>query len=205
MVLNLETRLWTTGEYLRMSDLGILSPDERVELVEGVIVKMAAHGNRHSMAIIRANEALVLALHDTHGVACQVTLIVSERSCFEPDFNMVRKSTLNPNRRLHDGDLVVEVSYTSLNFDRRQKASLYARKGLEDYWVSNLKNETVEVYRDPQADPAAPFGFRYTSKTVYQRGEVVSPLCRPDVSIAVDDLLHPPGTSDPDEQPPAEE
>ena len=85
--------------------------------------------------------------------------------------------------------LVVEVSESSLNLDRRHKGSLYARAGLADYWIVNLANRVLEVYREPAADAAASFGWRYSSAEVLGREASVSPLALPDGRIDVADLL----------------
>ena len=73
--------------------------------------------------------------------------------------------------------------------DRGEKASIYARAGVADYWIVNLVDNLLEVYREPQADPAAPYGWRYGSTTTLRRGDVVAPLALPHRSIAVSDLL----------------
>ena len=85
--------------------------------------------------------------------------------------------------------LVVEVSETSLALDREHKGSLYARAGLADYWIVNLPERALEVYRDPELDPAAPFGWRYRPVTVLERGASVSPLALPGRRIPIADLL----------------
>jgi Uma2 family endonuclease len=188
MAIDVEKRLWTVDEYFRIAEAGIFG-DERVELIEGEIVKMAAHGDRHIWSIIRTTETLVLAFHATHAVACQVSLVMSERTCLEPDFNVVNKATAA--RRINEGDLVVEVSDSSLRFDRKVKSSLYARKGLTDYWIVNLVDGVLEVYRNPQPERKATYGYAYADVAIYHRGQRVSPLCRPELSFDADDLLHP--------------
>ena len=85
---------------------------------------------------------------------------------------------------------MVEVSESSLAFDRDHKGSLYARALVADYWILNLvERDVVEVYRDPSPDAAAPFGWRYGSAEVFRRDSAVFPLARPDVPIRVADLL----------------
>jgi len=85
--------------------------------------------------------------------------------------------------------LIVEVAESRLAFDRRQKASLYARAGITDYWVVNLVDRVLEVYREPVAAPAAPYGFRYRSVTRLRPTATVTPLAAPSAAIPVADLL----------------
>jgi Uma2 family endonuclease len=84
---------------------------------------------------------------------------------------------------------VIEISETSLALDRTHKGSLYARAGLPDYWIVNLPERRLEVYRDPEPDSTAPFGWRYPSVTVLEPGASVSPLSRPDRRIQISDLF----------------
>ncbi len=85
--------------------------------------------------------------------------------------------------------MVVEVSDSSLNYDRTRKAPLYAAAAIAEYWIVNLEDGELEIYRDPQPDPTATFGFRYFTTTVLRRGDSVTPLAAPRATIAVSDLL----------------
>ena len=81
--------------------------------------------------------------------------------------------------------LVIEVADASLGFDRRIKGSLYARGGVQDYWIVNVTERTVEVYRDPHADPSAPSGWSYRSIRTLRAGETVAPLALSSITIDV--------------------
>jgi Uma2 family endonuclease len=85
--------------------------------------------------------------------------------------------------------LVVEVSDTTLAYDRYHKAPLYAAGGIADYWIVNLVQGQLEVYRDPVADSTQLFGFRYGTRTILDPPDVISPLAAPQASITVADLL----------------
>jgi Uma2 family endonuclease len=85
--------------------------------------------------------------------------------------------------------LVIEVSESSLALDREYKGSLYARAGLADYWIVNLVDRVLEVYRGPVADPAAAFGWRYRSVVMMVLEAAVSPLAVPGATIRVADLF----------------
>ena len=85
--------------------------------------------------------------------------------------------------------LIVEVSDTTLRYDRGTKASLYAKHGIADYWIVNLEDGRVEVHRQPVADAKARFRMRYDNVTIHQKGEFVAPLAMPAARVAVSDLL----------------
>ena len=82
---------------------------------------------------------------------------------------------------------MVEIADFSLTHDRTEKAVLYARSGIRDYWIVNLQDRWLEVYRDPAVDPASLLGFTYSARSILKESEVVSPLAAPDAKIAVED------------------
>lgn len=86
-------------------------------------------------------------------------------------------------------ELVIEVSDSTLQYDQTDKASLYASLGIQDYWIINIPEETVEVRRQPIARAAARFDSDYSSIQILTRGQSVSPLVAPDVVLQVNDLL----------------
>ena len=85
--------------------------------------------------------------------------------------------------------LIVEVTDTTLRFDRGQKASLYARAGIKDYWIINIQDECVEVLREPVKDTDAPLGWRYKSVVTFRPPATIAPLAKPEAVIAAADLL----------------
>ena len=85
--------------------------------------------------------------------------------------------------------LVVEVAESSLQLDREHKGSLYARARLDDYWILNLVDRVLEVYRRAVRDPSAPFGWRYASREVFGPEASVAPVVAPGARIVVSDLL----------------
>jgi hypothetical protein len=87
------------------------------------------------------------------------------------------------------GLLVVEVSDTTLSYDRHRKGSLYAAAGFADYWIVNLVDRQLEVYRNPVSDSGEPYGFRYADTTALTPAEVATPLAAPQARIPVADLL----------------
>ena len=85
--------------------------------------------------------------------------------------------------------LIVEVAESSLSLDRNHKGSLYARARLEDYWIVNLVDRALEVYRQPVVDPSSPFGWRYAAHQTLGRGSSIAPLAAPGSLLPVADLL----------------
>ncbi|MHB2018965.1 MAG: Uma2 family endonuclease [Candidatus Xenobia bacterium] len=181
--------LWTVEDYHRLFEVGILKQTDRVELLEGVIVQMAAQGTPHFMAINHSTEKLVLLFHETHHVACQCDIDLPPLSSPEPDFFLwSKKLTMRP-RGAAGVDLMMEVADSSLAYDRHEKASAYAKVGIAEYWILNVKKRQLEIHRDPQPDPKGVFGFAYGSVTVHAEDATVAPLCRPEVTVRVVDLL----------------
>jgi len=147
-------------------------------------------GSRHFAALRAAQEALRAAFGDGWEIRGQGPIALDEESEPEPDLAVV-PGTFRDYRAAHPSSpsLVIEISETSLALDRTHKGSLYARAGLPDYWIVNLPERRLEVYRDPEPDSTAPFGWRYHSVTVLEPGASVSPLSRPDRRIEISDLF----------------
>jgi Uma2 family endonuclease len=185
----LTLRRWTRAEYDRLVDLGVLH-DEPVELIDGNLVVAEPQGSYHATGIGAADDALRAALPTGWVVRAQMPVALDDESEPEPDLAVVPGSRADyrahhPTRPV----LVVEVAESSLAFDRRDKGSLYARGGVTDYWIVNLVEGLLEVYRDPRPDPAAPYGWSYQTVERLGPGAVVSPLALPIVRIDVSALL----------------
>jgi Uma2 family endonuclease len=169
---------FTREEYEQM-DFG---PDHRVELLDGVIYDMSPHSRSHAKGVAKANQALVAAFGLDYHVRPQLPLALDSQSMPEPDLAVIAGKPDDYEDHPSQAALIVEVTDTSQLHDRKRKARIYAREGIADYWIMNLRLDVVEVLRDPQ-------GGLYRSRLVFHRGETISPLARPEVSIAVDDLL----------------
>jgi Uma2 family endonuclease len=183
-------RLWTRHEFYRLVDLNFFL-GQRVELIEGEIVQMPAQKNLHALAIELTREALDKAFGSGHWVRVQMSLDLTPLSVPDPDLAVVsgnprdHSTADNPKTAL----LIVEVSDTTLRYDRRRKASLYARAGIADYWIVNLVHRQLEVRRNPVPDSRQRYGFRYSSRTILAPSDFVTPLATPQARIAVADLL----------------
>ena len=135
-------------------------------------------------------EALRAAFGPGWVVRGQDPVALDDESEPEPDV-VVAPGTHRDHRDAHPAQpaLPVEVAESTLAFDRRYKGSVYARAGVAGYWIVNLVGEVLEVHRRPTPDPSAEFGWHYLDVEVFRTGGRVSRLARPDVTIAVADLL----------------
>jgi Uma2 family endonuclease len=177
-------------EYERLVDLGAFRPGERLELVGGALVVREPQGGPHATAVGLAEDALREAFGAGWTVRAQSPIALDEDSEPEPDIAVVPGSRRD-HRRAHPSHpvLIVEVADSSLEFDRSEKASLYARARIADYWILNLGGQVLEVYREPVADPRGAHGWRYASTATLRRGDSVTPLARPDSAIPISDFL----------------
>jgi Uma2 family endonuclease len=192
-----QLRLFTIDELEAMVRLGIIGQNERVELIEGQIVKMNPQGTGHIWAV----GALVEHFSRRPGtrLATQGTLELATWSGPEPDLIVLRASRSRRRRpRPEDALLIVEVANTSLSYDRRTKAAIYAQAGIPEYWIVDLNGERIEVYTEPSK-------IGYRALRVYGRDEQIAPGFSADLRIDVSAILGPAGESDDDEDEPSAE
>jgi Uma2 family endonuclease len=169
-----------------MAAIGLFQ-DQRVELIEGEVITMAAQSNAHVAGVSLVPDALRAAFGPDYWVRVQAPLHVGEHSAPEPDVAVVQGSPRDYTEHPTSALLVVEVSDRSLAYDRAEKASLYARGGIADYWIVNLVDGQVEIYREPQQQDAQRYGFGYGKREVASDG--IAPLAIPQSLIATSDLL----------------
>jgi Uma2 family endonuclease len=186
----IRTRQWTRAEYDRLIEIGIFRPGDPVELLGGELIVAEPQSSPHYTAIGLAQDALQRAFGAGWLVRTQGPIALDELSEPEPDVAVARGSARDYSRE-HPARpvLVVEVAVSSLALDRDHKGSLYARAQLEDYWIVNLVDRVLEVYRQPMPDAAAAFGWRYASTVVLDPDAAVTPLAAPGTVVAVADLL----------------
>jgi Uma2 family endonuclease len=173
---------WTRAQYEQMVDAGVLTTDDRVELIDGYIVPMSPQNSRHTTSVEMARRVLEQACPSTMLVRAQFPLAIGVASEPEPDLAVVPGSIddyvdQHPSEAL----LVIEVADSSLAKDREQKRLLYAQHGIPEYWIVNLVDRHIEVYRDPA-------GGDYKSKTTLERSDTVTPPFA-DTALAVADLI----------------
>jgi Uma2 family endonuclease len=186
----LRTRRWTREEYERLFEVGVFRPGEPVELLGGQLVVSETQKSEHHTAIGLVEDARRTALPPGWLVRSLGPLELDDESEPEPDLAVAPGDRRTYSRRHPDRPvLVVEVSESSLAFDREHKGGLYARARLEDSWIVNLIDRVVEVYRQPVADAAAPFGWRYATRDVRRAESSAELLAVPGTRVRVADLL----------------
>jgi Uma2 family endonuclease len=143
----------TVDDYYRMAEVGVLAPDARVELIDGEIIDMPAVGSPHSGTSIWLNRQFLTAVGDNAIVASQsTTLILGRYSAPQPDLMLLRPRAdcyRRSNPTAKDVLLLVEVSETTLPYDRKIKAPLYARHGIAEMWIVNLRDRELVCMRQP--------------------------------------------------------
>ncbi len=184
------TKKWTREEYYKLAELGWFQ-DQRAELIDGEIVVVSPQSFPHARALHATFQILNETFRGEYWVRCQLPLVHSQRSEPEPDISVVRGACESYSDHPTTALLVVEVSITTLDFDKAQKSSLYASMGVPDYWVLDLENRQLLVHRQPTSDKNAPFGHSYAQVETLSADGHVCPLEKPDAKLAVADMLPP--------------
>jgi len=179
---------WTARQFHKLANRGYFG-DHKVELVDGELYELAKNPP-HDTAVCLTRLALAAAFGPGHAVRDQKTLNLGRRNQPEPDVAVVSGdprdyATKHPTMAI----LLVEVADSSLLYDRVIKAHRYALAGITDYWIVNLVDRQLEVYRNPGPDPARPGRFRYADLTIVPADGHASPLGKQDQQVAVVDLL----------------
>jgi Uma2 family endonuclease len=171
-----------------MADAGLLQ-DQRVELIEGEVIEMPPQNNPHFLAIGLLQEALRAAFPPAqYWVRPQGPINLGRKSEPEPDIAVVPGALRDYRDHPTSALLIVEVSDTTLTYDRTRKARLYAQAGIPDYWVLDLVHRQIEVCRSPQQDPAAGT-WSYADTRTLTPADTITPLAAPGALIPVADLL----------------
>ncbi len=187
-------RLFTRKEYHAMGKAGILGHGERVELLEGEIVAMSPVGNRHFTSVLWLTDIFSTSgrLAGRAGVIIQNPLIASPTSEPDPDLMLLkiredRYALGKP--RPQDILMLIEVSDSSLDYDRAYKLPHYAAVGVSETWIVNLQDDQVESHTEPSSE-----GYR--ASRIYRIGDTISPTAFPDIEISVNDIIPPRPDSD---------
>jgi Uma2 family endonuclease len=145
--------LITVDEYYRMAEVGLLAPDARVELIEGEIIDMAPIGPGHGGVVDYLSEQFIRAVQGKAIVRTQGAILLDRRSMPQPDLALLAPSK-DYYRRKHPAPadilLVIEVSDTTLRYDRNRKLPLYARHGIPEAWIVDLQQNEVHFFRSPR-------------------------------------------------------
>ena len=172
-------------DYHRLGETGILTEDDRVELLEGQLVDRSPIGPRHALVVDALTELLVMTFADRARVRVQNPVELDDGSEPQPDFALVRRRAADA-RRVHPGPddvfLLIEVADSSLLVDSGLKMELYARAGIRELWIVDLTTDTVLVYRHPA-------GGRYGSVARMGAPDVLEVEALPGAGIPVADVL----------------
>ena len=178
-------RLFTIEEYHRMAEAGILHEDDRVELIEGKIIQMAAIGSRHAACVKRLVKLLVREIGDSGVVGAQDPIILPDSSEPEPDVTVLRPRDdfyAAGHPIPEDVLLLIEVSDTSLEYDREIKLPLYARAGIPEVWIVNLAGSDILTYSRPESGS-------YEEVNLARHGDRISSQVLPALLVSVGDIL----------------
>ncbi|MDX6381260.1 MAG: hypothetical protein QOI57_2284 [Rubrobacteraceae bacterium] len=176
-------RRFTVHDYHRMTEAGILHEDDRVELIEGDIVEMAAIGSRHFTCVNELNRLLVRGVGDEAIVSVQNPVRLGEYWEPQPDLAVIRNRDYRESLpEPEDVLLLIEVSDTTLRYDREVKLPLYARSGIPEVWIAELVNKAIEHHTHPSED-----GYRRLKQA--RRGETLRSKALPALVVPVDAVL----------------
>lgn len=173
-----QIHLWTVEEYHQMIEAGILTTDDKVELLEGKIVKMSPQRPPHAATTQRACDYLKARLRDLAHVRMQlpITLSASEP---KPDIAVVKidpGAYANHHPTSSELFLLIEVAHTTLNIDRQEKAPIYAKANIVEYWILDIIERRVYTFCKPSNQS-------YQEKTILNQDAVLAPLAFPDIEI----------------------
>jgi Uma2 family endonuclease len=184
MALDVMKKLWTVDEVLLMVEKGILPEDNHLELIRGELIEMSPSGRKHSAAVNRINLLLIELLGRKAFIWVQSAVQLDFYSAPEPDIAVLKwRDDFYEGCLPGPGDilLAIEISDTSLSFDRKVKAPLYAEFGIPEYWILNLQNQNLEQHQLPHPEG-------YQRKTIVHKGQTL-PVPGLNAEIKLEDLL----------------
>ncbi|HLP91609.1 MAG TPA: Uma2 family endonuclease [Nostocaceae cyanobacterium] len=185
MSTQLEKLQFTVTQYHKMNEAGILTEDDRVELIRGEILKMSPVGKRHAACVKRLVDKLTKLLGQVMIIGVQDPIILNDLSEPQPDITLLKRradfyETGHPQPQ--DILLLIEVADSSLDYDRDVKIPLYAENGILEVWLIDINAETITIYRQP-----TPTGYKDVQ--ILQRGDSLSILAFPEINLTVNDVL----------------
>lgn len=181
--IKLPYHIWTVSEFHQMTEAGLLDETDRVELIEGELVDRAPIGSRHAFWVDRIAEALGGGASAAYMVRVQNPVLLGERSEPRPDIALVKRNNYaDRHPGAEDILLLIEVSDTTLEYDRDVKLALYARHAITEVWLIDVNARELSVYCEP-----AEGQFRLTRKPT--AAETVSPTLLPGIALRWADLV----------------
>ena len=173
-----------------MSDAGVFD-DRRVELVDGRISADACPGNPHIACVSRSNTVCSRHFSDDSKfwLAVQSTYLMERFDAPEPDVYILKCPVGTPERKQPKAFLVIEVLNKTYKRDSGIKLRRYAAAGIQDYWIVNIKEKRIEVYRKPENPTGKRRDWQYGSTEHFYAGEKIKLLAYPRIQFAVEDML----------------
>jgi Uma2 family endonuclease len=183
-VLHAPTYRWTVEEYEELGRAGFFDENDRVELLNGEIITMSPIGIRHATAVRLLNNFFADRRQRRYEVDPQNPFILDDASEPQPDLTLVDPAVSKSHRHPRPADLflIIEVSDSTVPYDREDEGPAYARNGVREYWLLNLDERVLEVYRAPSANG-------YEERLDFGPDDTVAPLAFPDLVIQVGDFL----------------
>ena len=180
------TYKFTFDEFYRLYEIGLIESKDRIELLNGEIIIMHVIGYRHSQAVTNLNADLSEQARRRYMISPQNPVVLEEYSAPQPDIVVVPASRRKANRHPTPAEvfLIIEVSDSSLEYDRGDKMRAYAACGITEFWILNLEDGVLEIYRQPEGDD-------YRERFTIPADGTASPLAFPDVSIALAEIIPP--------------
>jgi len=184
MLAHAQTYRFTVEEYRKLGEVGLFDEDDRVELINGEIIVMSPIGYRHGQTVTNLVECLMEQARRRFMVSPQNPVELDQYSEPQPDIVLVPRSMRTAKRHPLPADvlLLIEVADTSLPYDRETKLAIYARTGIREFWIVNLRDNVLETFRAPQ-------GEAYTHARTFALGETAHPEAFDDVTVPVADII----------------
>lgn len=180
-----QIRLWSIADYHQMIEAGILDEDDRVELLEGKIVCMSPQRPFHAASVQRSSRLLFQLLSDRAEIRVQLPVILGNDSEPEPDLAVVRFDANEYSFRHPEATdiyLLIEVADSTIAKDRKQKALIYAKNRVLEYWILDLQKRQVYVFRQPEENT-------YRDELILNNSDSIAMQAFPDVAIALDAMF----------------
>ncbi len=181
MIANAPTYRWTVEEWRKLGEAAIFDQEDRVELLNGEIIIMSPIGYRHSLAVNKLNKFFVLRAQDRYLVSPQNPVVLDDISEPQPDVVLIApewETHATDNPRPAEVLLLIEVADSSLPYDRAEKLRAYAQRNIMEFWIVNLRDDVIETFREPAGD-------RYGKIAIFARGQSVTPVAFPDLTVPV--------------------
>ena len=185
MAVQIDKWVFTVDEYHRMAETGILSENARVELIEGEIIRMSPIGRNHAGSVNRLATVLIKKIDKDATVSIQTPVRLDDYSEPQPDIALLKYRDDYYTQVATTAEsvlLIIEVSDSSLDFDRKVKVPLYAKNGIPEVWLKVVSRDRIEGY-------SKPINGKYESFRIIERGESISPEMLPTLVLTADEIL----------------